>query len=418
MKTLKRIRLINWHYLTNLDLPVDGSLYLFGENEAGKTSILDALQFVLVADRRRTHFNASAQMDGPSDRNLESYVCCKVGETYERAAATAYIALEFEEHNAQFFVIGTVIDARVGGGEPDTAFFVLNNCRIDDSLFLNGTQPYSRREFLNSLRNHPDYKPFTSTSEYQDYLRTRFGQLGPRFFDLLIKAFSFKPMGDIRDFVYNYLLDKEMVEIDTMRHTQEELAQLSKIADTVERQVKALLDIIQSDTACADIQRTINRHQYFLCHATADMALEAVADHHRQTDRLKTGKEQASIELEQVEAQHQSVQAAFNRVQTSLNQDARYQLRQKLREKADELHRDIQQGKQQRQAVLQAMAQEQRRLAQCRALLLPANPAPDLLAVLDEFLAWSPEALMAQPTPTETDNILNLLTQTLKPCGI
>ncbi|MBD5394719.1 MAG: AAA family ATPase [Lachnospiraceae bacterium] len=43
MKTLKRVKLINWHRFTNTTIELGASTLLSGENGAGKSTLLDAI---------------------------------------------------------------------------------------------------------------------------------------------------------------------------------------------------------------------------------------------------------------------------------------------------------------------------------------------------------------------------------------
>ena len=61
-KILTRIQLINWHYFENERISVNGSTLISGENTAGKSTILDAIQLVLTTNTRR--FNAAANEKG------------------------------------------------------------------------------------------------------------------------------------------------------------------------------------------------------------------------------------------------------------------------------------------------------------------------------------------------------------------
>ena len=47
MKTLTKIRLINWHLFENTTINCEGSTYFIGINGAGKSTVLDAVQFAL-----------------------------------------------------------------------------------------------------------------------------------------------------------------------------------------------------------------------------------------------------------------------------------------------------------------------------------------------------------------------------------
>ena len=48
MKKLTAIRLINWHAFQDELIHINNSVLLTGENGAGKSTILDAIQFVLT----------------------------------------------------------------------------------------------------------------------------------------------------------------------------------------------------------------------------------------------------------------------------------------------------------------------------------------------------------------------------------
>lgn len=83
MKKLTRVKLINWHRFSNETIEMGDSVLLSGENGAGKSTILDAIQFVLICSRN--HFNKAAHEKGK--RNLGSYLRCKTGREdrpYER----------------------------------------------------------------------------------------------------------------------------------------------------------------------------------------------------------------------------------------------------------------------------------------------------------------------------------------------
>lgn len=48
-------------------------------------------------------------------------------------------------------------------------------------------------------------------------IKQRFGRIEDKFFQLIPKALAFKPIDDIKDFVYSYVLDEKEVNIDHLR---------------------------------------------------------------------------------------------------------------------------------------------------------------------------------------------------------
>lgn len=388
MKALRRIRLINWHYLVNQTLDLEGSLYLFGKNESGKSSILDAIQFVLVGDTRRMRFNASAQDEGRSGRDLASYVRCKVGETILRPAATAYLALEFADADSTPFLVGAVIDA-AADGDVQHGFFILNDQGLDDRLFLDGGQrPHSRRAFGEQVRRLPRGRLYSTTEEYQEALLNRFGQLNGRFFDLFVKAFSFKPVANIREFVYNYLLDAQPVDLEAMRRTQEQLEELHAIVDQVEAQIGLLREMMQADERRGAAARTLRLHAYLVRCATHEQARAALEENAVQQTALRARLEALQVELDAAGAGARRAQDALDAAQERLNHDTRYVQREYLRRQAAELRQALAEARTARDLLLGQLRAEHARLGGVLALLAGGAPDAALLAPLPTFRAW------------------------------
>ena len=76
MKTLTRIRLVNWHYFVNETINIKGSVLISGENTSGKSTILDAIQLVLTTNYRKFNIAANER----SNRDLRGYVRGKSGD--------------------------------------------------------------------------------------------------------------------------------------------------------------------------------------------------------------------------------------------------------------------------------------------------------------------------------------------------
>jgi len=134
MKTLTKIRLINWHLFENTTIDCQGSTYFIGINGAGKSTILDAVQFTLVGGQRDVRFNQAALSGGK--RTLASYVRGELGtegQRFLRGDATGVIALEFKNPDGTFFAHGAVIDAYEDGRNPDTMYFIVHNAALNDN---------------------------------------------------------------------------------------------------------------------------------------------------------------------------------------------------------------------------------------------------------------------------------------------
>ena len=105
MKTLTKVKLINWHTFSNEEFEIYKNALITGENGTGKSTILDAIQYVLTAGKCK--FNKAASDIG--NRTLESYIRCKTGieghEFVRNGDVTTYIALEFYDEKTEKYQI-------------------------------------------------------------------------------------------------------------------------------------------------------------------------------------------------------------------------------------------------------------------------------------------------------------------------
>ena len=214
MKKLTRLKLINWHRFSDTIIDFGDSTLVSGENGSGKSTLLDAIQFVVTCSAN--HFNKAAHENGK--RKLTGYIRCKTGREnhpYERTGEiSAHIAMEFyEESKKQYFIVGAVIDSATEGQES-VVRYLMDNCTLSEDMFKNGAIPRNITEFR--TYNSKKIKIWAKTNiEAKKMMKQRFGRIEDKFFQLIPKALAFKPIDDIKDFVYSYVLDEKEVNIDT-----------------------------------------------------------------------------------------------------------------------------------------------------------------------------------------------------------
>ncbi|MBI5564523.1 MAG: AAA family ATPase, partial [Chloroflexi bacterium] len=301
--SLTRIFLHNWHRFQHDVIEVEDSLYLAGHNGSGKSSVLDALQVVLIADLVHVRFNSSAQ--DKSDRNLDTYVRGKLGEDYwlRPGNTIAYIALEFADRRRDLAVtLGVCIEAGEGR-TADRTYFILTE-PLDVELFVPNGQPRKRADLRKLLRQRRGAKVHDNVTEYRDDLLNALGGLNPRFFELFLKALRFEPIRNIGDFVEQWLLDKKAVHLETLQSVRENLQALKASAERVEEQLRQLNDIVARQQ---DVQRLLAlRDQY-----TVLVALLRATAAHRRVEHLHDQRDQQQHALDQVSNELAITQASL-----------------------------------------------------------------------------------------------------------
>ena len=132
MKKLKKILLINWLYFSKELIEVGDVNFLTGKNGAGKSTVIDALQIVLLGETSPRNFNQAA--NEKSQRTLDGYLRADMDENnpYSRRGKdfSSYIACEFQDEvEGTSFVTGVVFDCRSDGSRQERFSFTWVLCR-------------------------------------------------------------------------------------------------------------------------------------------------------------------------------------------------------------------------------------------------------------------------------------------------
>ncbi len=313
MKILTRVRLINWHRFENETIDFSGSVLLSGENGAGKSTILDAIQFVMICST--ADFNKAAHDKGA--RTLGSYVRCKTGKedrSYNRSGnISAHIALEFfDEERDRYFVAGAAMDSASEESEPAVRWYIVENRELDDELFFTGSKVKSISQFMSTNKGLRIEKTQTAARKM---MADRFGRIEEKKLKSLIpKALAFRPIHNIKEFVYTYVLDEKKVNVDALRDNVRSFQELERMLQDVRRRIEEL-EVIRARKAEADnYMRIDSRHEYYLARVEHDILVETINEakstrrqalgsirqlrsEESKLDKLLAGKEESIIQL-------------------------------------------------------------------------------------------------------------------------
>jgi uncharacterized protein YPO0396 len=365
MKMLTRIRLVNWHLFENTTINCQGTTYFIGINGAGKSTILDAVQFALVGGQRDVRFNQAALSGGK--RTLASYVRGEMGtegQRYLRGDATGVVALEYCNPDNTRFVHGALIDAFEDGRNPEVAYFIVHNAELDDNWFFRAPgQLFDSRAFKRQLENFAlpaggRAQVFSRLEDYRFHLLNRLGQLKDTFPAKIVKGLAFSPLTDIRSFVHNYLLDEHLVDVKTLQAQLETLRHFETLAANVRERI-AMLDHIEE----MDKERAANRRRrvtngYIQRRAQGDIHAAELKERRLQFDEARLELNRAALKGETLAQSYRQAQARLVDAQVALQVDQTAQRERELSEKIAEINLELNVLRQRKSEVTQALAQE------------------------------------------------------------
>lgn len=245
---LTKIKLINWHLFNDTSIEVKGNFLLTGENGCGKSTLTDAIYFVLSGGDDNC-FNNAANAD--AKRTLKSYVRGKLGNEGEgkeylrnNPDLICHIALQYEdEKNKSSMVLGAVIEI-IDDGKPKIKFYIAQNYMLCDNDYINQGQivSFSELKYIFKAKNveFSDSKLNNTQKERRKTIARDILKLDnpEKYSELLRKAIAFKPINEVSTFVDAFLLKEDNIEIDSLmeeiRSYREIKAQLDKEQEKVD----------------------------------------------------------------------------------------------------------------------------------------------------------------------------------------
>ncbi len=312
MKLLKKLVLINWHYFWNETIDFQDINFLTGKNAAGKSTIIDALQLLLLGDTSGYFFNKAA--NEKSSRTLKGYLKGEIGDDgdigfrYLRTGRfSSYIACElYDDIKQRSLTLGVVFDSY----EDDTfehRFFILDS-ETPDNGFIHNKVPMSYKDLRSYvLKNYKKGKfNFPETNRgYQDILKGKLGGLKNKYFSLLKKAVPFTPITNIETFITEYVCNvKGNVDISLMRDNIRSYKRLEYEADMIDKRVLALENITGKYLGFNEERQRLEIQKYIIDRAQHQSAVEnllklkgIVAEYENQIAVLKTQQSRVQAEI-------------------------------------------------------------------------------------------------------------------------
>lgn len=273
MKKLNRLLLINWHYFSMQMVNFGDINFLTGNNSAGKSTVIDALQVVLMGETRSSAFNRAASKK--SERTLKSYLIGSLGEDVESGNKsirggknfTTYIVAEiYDDIKDEYFCFGAVFDSYADGSDIKKRFFYLKdgipeNCFTENKTAMNTTQlaGYFKSNYSQNI-----YEITGTVETYKNWVLSRLNVHDKKMFSMLKKAISFEPINDIERFITENVCDiEDDIDITSMQENIAYYMKQEQIAKAFEEKLAAL-EVIR--VAYGEVERfkAQRRRQSFL----------------------------------------------------------------------------------------------------------------------------------------------------------
>ena len=246
MKKLKKILLINWLYFSKEIIEVGDVNFLTGKNGAGKSTVIDALQIVLLGETNARNFNQAA--NEKSQRTLDGYLRADMDENnpYSRRGKdfSSYIACEFlDEIEGTSFVTGVVFDCRSDGSKQEHFFIYVGT--LPENCFIENEEAMEIPALRRYLKQHyAKAEIYDTQKEYRRNMLSRWNVHNEQVLRMMKKAVSFRPIVDIQKFITENICDiPEKPDIEAMQQNIRDYKRHEMLAQRQEEKLSALQEI-------------------------------------------------------------------------------------------------------------------------------------------------------------------------------
>ncbi|WP_246545444.1 ATP-binding protein [Pelotalea chapellei] len=315
MKTLSKAIMIQWFRLQAVEIPIVGNTAIIGDNGAGKSALLDAIQTVMTGANKR-YLVLNRGSNETSSRKVWEYVLGLLSDPKDpelsakikpRDKANCFLALNFYDYETnETTCVGLGLYASMADmAEKVEGYFICPGLVGKKDLFLDpgeGTRPivlpWARvKERLAkacpATRFH--HEPGKFTADLYTTLSEHAG--APNDDKKVLKAVqaavSLDKIENPTQFIRKYMLDRDDLQIKELQSALKNYRDMAEKADSVSRRVNALgrLEGFCEKVEAGNVEQVMGEYIDLCAHIElveegADPVREAMADLEEKKEEL------------------------------------------------------------------------------------------------------------------------------------
>jgi len=420
MITLERIRLVNWHNFNDELIEIGNRCLLAGDNGSGKSTIIDAIQYVMAANLKMARFNSAAEERRSGGRDLMGYVRCKLGAEsteYRRLDTVAHVMMEWHgPEPATGFACGVCIEAyrdnrytehfwlgsiAAGSNAAGTLASIKEiNVRNEKG------DPLQFRQFKNILEEKKLYYYPTKQQYIRDLTNKlgvfkRQGDVNP-YLDSLTRSIGFKPLDSIDKFVCDFILEDNPVSIQDMKQNLENYKEADRQAKGAVAKIAVLKRICAKAAEWRNYNGLILKQEFLKLRIELETEKQKKEHASRQLVETQNKLDFTNREISALNQKRLDAEQELRALDVSLAANDAHRLYEEIRARIERLEHDL--------AKEEEKAAKYRDLkSQCEALLnraLSENFDDESAALDDEAKKYRDEKYEAARKKNEAADLL------------
>lgn len=371
-KTATKLLLVQWARFQNECIRLEGSTLLTGVNGSGKSTVLDAMTYLLTGN---TQFNKAAK---DRDRTVIGYVRGDTKsngtERYLRTGEViSYIAMEFWSPLEQSFLVAGVCMESDNEIACRSSWFICRDARIDEINFTSTEGKRIRFTPKNELAVRGEKLRSAEFLGKERGVEQVLRALGLRcnaskYRSRLLKMMAFNPENNIDQFIQDCVL--EPGRVDSLKELREQRHQFDHIKEMYEnlRSSKAQLETVEQRTGEYERKlRSLRIRELMLLYQDLREKEEEKKQEEIRLEALKTKKERLEIRQKELDKRYKE---AGERCRIAENND----IFRGVKESIQALERQIEKLNEEKEKQENELALLMKLQAQISAILKWADP--------------------------------------------
>lgn len=264
MKRLVRLLLVNWYRLEQQSIEIEGHTAVIGPNASGKSSLLDAVQAVLVGGHK-DWWKPNASAGEKSTRSLRDYCLGVVrdpetkdlsAEFQPRQQAISYLVLVFRDDDGEATSVGLCMHARLEESREqiDGRFIApgvdLHLAELTDQLLSGDSAPKPWARLREELRQRGGTRLVIegTPEKFQEQICALLSD-GRRHLDRkrFLRAFrnaiTFTPIKNVSEFVRKQILEVRDIQVKSLQLALRNYGEISRKTQEAKRREESLVAI-------------------------------------------------------------------------------------------------------------------------------------------------------------------------------
>ena len=348
-RTATKLRLIQWSRFQDVQVSLEGSTLFTGVNGSGKSTILDAMTYLLTGN---TQFNSAAK---DRERTVNGYVR---GDTKSNGKSrylrtgevVSYIALEFYSPvDSSTFVIGVCMESP---NETDckSYWFVLPDVKMEDIAFTSVQDKNLIVYPRNQLAVNGEYMKMSAFMSRDKGVAQAARAMGLRcdvvkYRKKLLKMMAFNPENNIDQFIQDCVLEPEKVDsLKELREQRHKFEQLREMYENLKLSKQKLEELEKKTQEYETKNRNYHIRELMLSYQNFCAKKQEKED---IAFRMKALEERLSAEKRQKKGIEERWKQAHERLSAAQNNDAIKGVEgsiSKLEEQISNLEKEIENG--------------------------------------------------------------------------